>query len=84
MRPRLKQLSDQVVVITGASSGIGMATARLAAKRGARVVLAARGAHGLWDVGDAIQARGGEADCVVADVARNGTCGGSPTGTRCG
>ncbi|MDF2602348.1 MAG: short-chain dehydrogenase/reductase, partial [Methylobacterium brachiatum] len=37
-----KPLSEQVVVITGASSGIGLATARMAAERGARVVLAAR------------------------------------------
>jgi NAD(P)-dependent dehydrogenase (short-subunit alcohol dehydrogenase family) len=69
MRSRLKNLEDQTVVITGASSGIGMATARLAAERGAQVVLAARSADGLWDVADAIQARGGEAACVVGDVA---------------
>jgi NAD(P)-dependent dehydrogenase (short-subunit alcohol dehydrogenase family) len=69
MKPHLKKLRDQTVVITGASSGIGMATARLAAERGARVVLAARGAQGLWDVGDVIRAEGGEAACVVADVA---------------
>ena len=35
MNFRLKKLSDQVIVITGASSGIGLVTARLAAKRGA-------------------------------------------------
>ena len=69
MRPQLKNLEDQTIVITGASSGIGMVTARLAARRGAQVVLAARSADGLWDVADAIQARGGEAACVVADVA---------------
>jgi NAD(P)-dependent dehydrogenase (short-subunit alcohol dehydrogenase family) len=37
-----KPIKDQVLVVTGASSGIGLATARLAARRGARVVLAAR------------------------------------------
>ncbi|WP_163607122.1 SDR family NAD(P)-dependent oxidoreductase, partial [Klebsiella pneumoniae] len=37
-----KALRDQVIVVTGASSGIGLATAHMAAKRGARVVLAAR------------------------------------------
>jgi short-subunit dehydrogenase len=70
MRPQLKHLEDQTVVITGASSGIGMGTARLAAERGAQVALAARSADGLRDVADAIQARGGEAACVVADVAK--------------
>jgi NADP-dependent 3-hydroxy acid dehydrogenase YdfG len=42
MALRLKNIADQVVVITGASSGIGLATAYKAAKRGAWVVLAAR------------------------------------------
>ena len=69
MTPELKNLQDQIIVITGASSGIGLATARLAAERGARVVLAARSADGLWDVADVIRAEGGEPACVVADVA---------------
>jgi short-subunit dehydrogenase len=69
MRPQLKNLEDQTIVITGASSGIGMATARLATERGAQVVLAARSSDGLWEVADAIRADGGEAACVVADVA---------------
>ncbi len=42
MNLKLKDLSDQVIVITGASSGIGLVTARMAAKRGARVVLNSR------------------------------------------
>ena len=42
-----KPLREQVIVITGASSGIGLATARMAAKRGARVVLAARSGDAL-------------------------------------
>ena len=37
MAVRLKRLSDQVIVITGASSGIGLATARMAAAQGAAV-----------------------------------------------
>jgi NADP-dependent 3-hydroxy acid dehydrogenase YdfG len=42
MRMKLKRLDEQVIVITGASSGIGEATARLLAERGARVVVGAR------------------------------------------
>jgi len=42
MTYHLKNLRDQVIVITGASSGIGLATARMAAKEGAKLVLAAR------------------------------------------
>ena len=45
--PKLKPLSEQVIVITGASSGIGLATASMAAKKGARVVLAARNEDAL-------------------------------------
>ena len=70
MKRQLKKLEHQTLVITGASSGIGMATARLAAARGAQVVLAARSADGLWEVADAIRAAGREAACVVADVAQ--------------
>jgi NAD(P)-dependent dehydrogenase (short-subunit alcohol dehydrogenase family) len=69
MRVRLKDLGDQVIVITGASSGIGLATARLAAEEGACVVLAARSDEGLWQAAEAIRAGGGEVATVIADVA---------------
>ena len=49
-RFRLKELEDQVIVITGASSGIGLVTARMAAKRGAKVVLAARNENALREL----------------------------------
>ena len=47
MKYRLKRLRDQVIVITGASSGIGLVTARMAARQGARLVLAARSGEAL-------------------------------------
>ena len=56
---KLKNINDQVIVITGASSGIGLATAELAAERGARVVLNARSEGDLREVCDRIRARGG-------------------------
>ena len=68
MTIKLKKLSDQVIVITGASSGIGLVTARLAAKRGARVVLNARNEEALQQVTDEINAQGGQAIYVVGDV----------------
>ena len=69
MRLALKPLEEQVVVITGASSGIGLVTARHAARRGACVVLAARNEHDLSDATDAIRRDGGRAVYAVADVA---------------
>jgi short-subunit dehydrogenase len=65
---RPKALKDQVIVITGASSGIGLATARLAARRGARVVMAARNHNDLRDVVNEIINTGGRAVAVVSDV----------------
>src|SRR4051794_15123885 len=65
----LKPLNQQVIVITGASSGIGLATAQSAAKQGAKVVLAARSKKTLDDVVHSIQAAGGEAIAVECDVA---------------
>jgi NADP-dependent 3-hydroxy acid dehydrogenase YdfG len=70
MKVKLKKLKDQVLVITGASSGIGLATARMAAKRGARLVLAARSRDALRQLTDEISQNGGEAVYVVADVAK--------------
>ena len=64
-----KPIKDQVIVITGASSGIGLATARMAARLGARVVLAARNQDDLGAVTYEIIQNGGQAIAVVADVA---------------
>lgn len=68
MAYRLKPLDQQVIVITGASSGIGLATALAAATRGARLVLAARSGNTLEAVVDSINGNGGESIHVVADV----------------
>jgi short-subunit dehydrogenase len=69
MAAQLKNLSEQVLVITGASSGIGLTTAKMAAERGAKVVLASRDEEGLRRAVDEIRAAGGQAVHVVADVA---------------
>lgn len=63
-------LDQQVIAITGASSGIGLCTAILAAERGARVVMIARSDSTLADAADLIAQRGGRALAVHADVAR--------------
>ena len=70
MARKLKPIDQQVIVVTGASSGIGLCTALLAAERGARVVLAARSADTLEAVATQIGADGGAALAVPTDVAR--------------
>ena len=56
MTVRLKPIKEQVIVITGASSGIGLVTARMAAKRGGRVMLTARNHDVLKQLADEIVA----------------------------
>jgi short-subunit dehydrogenase len=68
MRPSLKPIDQQVIVITGASSGIGLATARRAAKAGAKVWLVARNGDVLAETVAGIEAAGGSAGYSVADV----------------
>jgi short-subunit dehydrogenase len=65
---RLKPLNQQVIVITGASSGIGLTTARMAARHGARLVLAARSEAPLRQLEEEINTAGGQALAVTADV----------------
>lgn len=65
----LKPLDQQVIVLTGASSGIGLATAESAARQGAKLVLAARSRQTLDDIVQRINTNGGEAIAVACDVA---------------
>lgn len=69
MALKLKKLKDQVVVITGASSGIGLTTAEMAAERGARVMLCARNEGELRTIVERIRTKGGTASFFAADVA---------------
>ena len=64
----LPPLDEQVVVITGASSGIGRETALLLARRGASVVAAARNEEALTSLVAEIERSGGRAEAVVTDV----------------
>ena len=63
-------IEDKVVVITGASSGIGEATALLLAERGAKVVLGARGSDRLEALAARITDAGGEVAYARTDVRR--------------
>jgi NAD(P)-dependent dehydrogenase (short-subunit alcohol dehydrogenase family) len=66
-KTKKKALTDQVVVVTGASSGLGRAIARGAGERGAKVVVTSRNAEALDNAVREIEAFGGEALAVPAD-----------------
>jgi NADP-dependent 3-hydroxy acid dehydrogenase YdfG len=68
MSTKLKPPSEQVIVITGASSGIGLATAETACARGAKVVLAARSVATLRQIAAGLSADRSEAIAVACDV----------------
>lgn len=63
-------IKDKIIAITGASSGIGEATAVLLAQQGAKLVLGARGADRLSAITASIVASGGDAACLTMDVTR--------------
>jgi NADP-dependent 3-hydroxy acid dehydrogenase YdfG len=62
-RIQLKPLNERVIVITGATSGIGLATARSAAKAGARVMLVGRDEAALKAITVDLNATGAQVDC---------------------
>ena len=63
-------IENKVVIITGASSGIGEATAELLAEKGAKLVLAARRKDKLKELAERIKSKGGEAIYQVTDVTK--------------
>lgn len=70
---KLRKLSEQVMVITGATSGIGLTTARMAAEEGAQLLLVARNEQALRELTDEINNGGGRAIYHAADVADEGS-----------
>jgi len=71
----MRRLDGKVAVVTGASSGIGAATATLFAREGARVVIVANhNVAGAENVVDTIRTAGGQAVFVQADVSREADC----------
>lgn len=66
----MDEMKDKVALITGASSGIGRATALKFASEGAKVAVVARGGDKLAEVVKTIEANGGEAKAIAADVTR--------------
>ena len=68
-KPNLKPLAEQAIVITGATSGVGLSTARRAARAGACVFLIARGEDDLKALTEELQGQGARCAWAVADVA---------------
>ena len=64
----MSNVKNKVIVITGASSGIGEATAKLLAENGANVVLGARRTQNLEKIVEDIRASGGTAELKAVDV----------------
>jgi short-subunit dehydrogenase len=72
MAVKLRKIDEQVMVITGATSGIGLTTARRAAEQGARLVLAARSGDALDQLASELRRQGTQVATVAADVGVQG------------
>lgn len=72
MSVKLRNINEQVMVITGATSGIGLTTARMAADQGAKLVLAARSADALDQLASELRRKGCQVCTVAADVGNPG------------
>ena len=70
---KLKNINEQVMVITGATSGIGLTTARMAAEQGVKLLLVARNEDALRQLTDEINQNGGSAGFHACDVANEGS-----------
>ncbi|WP_036165681.1 SDR family oxidoreductase [Massilia sp. 9096] len=68
MAVQLRKIDEQVMVITGATSGIGLTTARMAAEQGAKLVLAARSGDALDGLASELRRKGTQVATVTADV----------------
>jgi short-subunit dehydrogenase len=68
MAVQLRKIDEQVIVITGATSGIGLTTARKAAEQGAKLVLAARNGEALDQLASELRRKGTQVCTVAADV----------------
>lgn len=71
---KFKYLNNKVVIVTGASTGIGRATAVLAARNGARVLMAARSEEKLQELSTSLKEEGLHVMYVVTDVSREEDC----------
>ncbi|AAV90185.1 short-chain dehydrogenase/reductase SDR [Zymomonas mobilis subsp. mobilis ZM4 = ATCC 31821] len=69
-----RPLSDQIALVTGASRGIGAATAKALAEAGAHVILVARTATDLDKVEEQIYQKGGSATIAPLDITNSGSC----------
>lgn len=67
----MKKIGSQVIVLTGASSGVGLVTARKAASLGAKLVLVARGEDALHKLAEELREHGTEVITVTADVGKH-------------